>query len=150
MPALTGAQARDLLAAARVVRLGSVSAQGLPHLVPVTFAVADDVIYTAVDGKPKATRGLRRLDNIRRHPGVAVLADHYAEDWAALWWARADGTASVIEDPELMAAPARLLAARYPQYAEVPLPGPVIAIQVTAWSGWTAAVRPDQAARGSA
>jgi PPOX class probable F420-dependent enzyme len=138
MPRLTGAQARELLAAARVARLASVSAAGLPHLVPVTFAVADGIIYTAVDGKPKTTRGLRRLDNIRRNPGVAVLADHYTEDWAALWWARADGTASVIDDPELMTASARLLARRYPQYDAVPLPGPVIAIQVTAWSGWTA------------
>ncbi|MGH3406391.1 MAG: TIGR03668 family PPOX class F420-dependent oxidoreductase, partial [Streptosporangiaceae bacterium] len=78
------------------------------------------------------------LDNIRRNPAVALLADHYAEDWSALWWARADGQASVIDDPALMAGPARLLAGRYPQYATVPLPGPVIAIQVTRWSGWAA------------
>ena len=70
---------------------------------------------------------------------MALLADHYAEDWSALWWARADGQASVIGDPALMAGPARLLADRYPQYAAVPLPGPVIAIHVSRWSGWAAA-----------
>ena len=94
--------------------------------------------WTAAQGR-KATAGLRRLDNIRRNPAVALLADHYAEDWSALWWARADGQASVIDDPALMAGPARLLADRYPQYAAVPLPGPVIAIHVTRWSGWAAA-----------
>jgi len=139
MPGLTAAVARELLGAARVARLASVSADGAPHLVPVTFALDGDTIYTAVDGKPKTTRGLRRLDNIRRSPRVAVLADHYDEDWAQLWWVRADGTAAIIGEPALMAAPAALLARRYPQYAQVPLPGPVIAIEVTAWTGWTAA-----------
>jgi PPOX class probable F420-dependent enzyme len=143
VPRLAADQARRLLAAARVARLATASPDGVPHLVPVTFALAGDVVYTAVDGKPKAARsvpaGLRRLDNIRRNPAVALLADHYAEDWSALWWARADGQASVIDDPALMAGPARLLAGRYPQYATVPLPGPVIAIQVTRWSGWAAA-----------
>jgi PPOX class probable F420-dependent enzyme len=141
MPGLTGVQARELLAGARVARLASVSAEGVPHLVPVTFALEGDILYTAVDGKPKTTRGLRRLDNIRRNPRVAILADHYEENWAALWWTRADGTASVIDDPELMAAPIALLARRYPQYDEVPLPGPVIAVRDTAWTGWTASVR---------
>ncbi len=142
MPRLAAEQARRLLAAARVARLATASPDGVPHLVPVTFALAGDTVYTAVDGKPKAARptpaGLRRLDNIRRNPAVALLADHYAEDWSALWWARADGEAAVIDDPALMAGPARLLAGRYPQYATVPLPGPVIAIQVTRWSGWAA------------
>jgi PPOX class probable F420-dependent enzyme len=136
VPRLAAGLARELLAAARVARLATASAGGVPHVVPVTFAVDGDTIYTAVDGKPKAATGLRRLDNIRRNPAVAVLADHYDEDWTALWWARADGTASVIEDPALMAGPAGLLAGRYPQYGSVPLPGPVIAIRVTRWSGW--------------
>jgi PPOX class probable F420-dependent enzyme len=142
MPRLAAGRARQLLAAARVARLASVSATGAPHLVPVTFAVAGDTVYTAVDGKPKTTPGLRRLENIRHSPGVALLADHYAEDWTALWWARADGTASVIDDPAAMAGPLGLLARRYPQYATVPLPGPVIAIRVTAWTGWAAADGP--------
>jgi PPOX class probable F420-dependent enzyme len=139
VPRLAADQARRLLAAARVARLATASPDGVPHLVPVTFVLAGDTVYTAVDGKPKATAGLRRLDNIRRNPAVALLADHYAEDWSALWWARADGQASVIGDPALMAGPARLLADRYPQYAAVPLPGPVIAIHVSRWSGWAAA-----------
>jgi PPOX class probable F420-dependent enzyme len=142
MPRLAGEQVRTLLAGARVARLASVTAEGVPHLVPVTFALDGDVLYTAVDGKPKSARGLRRLDNIRRNPRVAVLADHYEENWGALWWARADGTTAVIDDPGLMAAPLALLARRYPQYDEVPLPGPVIAVQITAWTGWTAAERP--------
>jgi PPOX class probable F420-dependent enzyme len=135
---LTADQARERFAQARVARLATVGANGRPHLVPVTFAVSGDRIVTAIDAKPKTTRSLRRLANIRAHPLVAVLADHYDEDWSRLWWARADGEAAIIGDQAGMAAPLELLAGRYPAYRSTLPSGPVIAIQVTAWSGWSA------------
>ena len=46
-------------------RFASVSADGEPHLVPVTFAVLGDRIVFVVDDKAKTTTRLRRLDNIR-------------------------------------------------------------------------------------
>jgi PPOX class probable F420-dependent enzyme len=120
-----------------VARLATTSDAGLPHIVPVTFAVDGDVIYTSVDAKPKSTRDLRRLRNIRGNARVAVLADHYEEDWTSLWWVRADGTATIVEDPQQMAAPVTLLAARYPQYRDQPPAGPLIAISVGRWTGWS-------------
>jgi len=130
--------ARRRLGGARVAALATVSASGRPHLVPITFAVDGDVIYTAVDAKPKSTRDLRRLSNIRADPRVSVLAEHYDEDWTALWWVRADGDAAIIDDPPAMAAPIDLLASRYRQYLASPPAGPVIAIRVTRWTGWSA------------
>ena len=121
-----------------MARLATVGAAGQPHLVPVTFAVDGDRIYTAVDAKPKTTANLRRLRNIAANPRVALLADHYAEDWTRLWWVRADGLASLLDQPADMAAPLQLLAARYPQDRASPPPGPVIDVQVTRWTGWTA------------
>src|SRR3712207_8024736 len=47
--------------------------------------------------RSKRHTALRRLANIAHEPRVALLADHYAEDWSALWWVRADGTARVVE-----------------------------------------------------
>ncbi len=131
-------EARRRFAAAAVARLATVGAAGHPHLVPVTFAVDGDRIYTAVDAKPKTTVNLRRLRNIAEQPRVAVLADHYEEDWAALWWVRADGLASIVDQPADMARPFQLLAARYPQYRASPPVGPVISVQVRRWSGWAA------------
>ena len=130
--------ARRRLGTARVAVLATVSASGRPHVVPVTFAVDGDVIYTAVDAKPKSTRDLRRLSNIRRDPRVSVLAEHYEDDWEALWWVRADGEAALIGDQAAMAEPIRLLADRYPQYRRDPPAGPVIAVRVTRWTGWSA------------
>ena len=84
-------RARGLFGAAEVARLATVAADGAPHLVPVCFALAGDVVYSAVDGKPKRTPDLARLANIAAEPRVALLADHYEEDWTRLWWVRVDG-----------------------------------------------------------
>jgi PPOX class probable F420-dependent enzyme len=132
------AEARARFAAARVARLATADAAGRPHLVPVAFAVAGDTIYSAVDAKPKRTRALRRLANVRENPAVSVLVDHWDEDdWAALWWVRADGRGRVLdpEDPEARRA-VELLRARYPAQRDA---GEVLAVQVESWSGWAAA-----------
>ena len=131
-------EARQRFAGAVVARLATVGETGQPHLVPVTFAADGDRIYTAVDAKPKTTTNLRRLRNIAADPRVAVLADHYEQDWAGLWWVRADGTASLLDRSADMAEPLQLLAARYPQYRASPPAGPVISIRVARWSGWAA------------
>jgi PPOX class probable F420-dependent enzyme len=136
---LAADEARRRFAAATVARLATVGAAGQPHLVSVTFAVDGDRVYTAVDAKPKTTANLRRLRNIAGNPRVAVLADHYEEDWDRLWWARADGVASVLDRAADMAGPLLLLAARYPQYRASPPAGPVISVRVARWSGWAAA-----------
>jgi PPOX class probable F420-dependent enzyme len=128
--------ARERLTSAPVVRLATTDGTGRPHLVVVTFAIEGDHIFTAVDAKPKRTRDLKRLRNIRAEPRVAVLADHYEDDWTHLWWVRADATAEIIEDPAAMARPISLLRERYRQYREAPPEGPVIALTVERWTGW--------------
>jgi PPOX class probable F420-dependent enzyme len=130
--------ARARFASARAVRLATVDEEGRPHLVVVTFAVDGDRIYSAVDAKPKRTRDLKRLRNIQADPRVAVLADHYEDEWSRLWWVRADATAEIIEDPEAMAGPIALLRERYRQYRAHPPEGPVIAMTVHRWTGWSA------------
>ncbi|MBL7496324.1 TIGR03668 family PPOX class F420-dependent oxidoreductase [Frankia sp. CNm7] len=159
---LDDAQTRARFAAARVARLATVSADGAPRLVPVTFAAlgpsgdfgtlqARGTIVTAVDHKPKRSTRLRRLEDIARQPRVTLLADEYDDDWTRLWWARADGLAHVVEppDPAYMAA-VRALAARYAQYREHPPAGPAIVVAVTRWSGWAFTdPGPDGVSRGS-
>jgi PPOX class probable F420-dependent enzyme len=133
-------EARKRFAGARVARLATADADGHPHLVPIVFAVAGETIYSVVDAKPKRTTDLRRLRNVRSNPSVAVLVDHYDDaDWDALWWARADGAARVLDaaDPEASRA-IRLLGERYPQ--QLPT-GAVLAIDVRRWSGWSAGER---------
>ncbi|GLY90180.1 hypothetical protein Airi02_081090 [Actinoallomurus iriomotensis] len=135
---LTEDAARARLASAPVMRLATADATGRPHLVVAAFAVEGDRIYTAVDAKPKRTRDLKRLRNLRANPRAAVLADHYEDDWTRLWWVRADATAEILTEPDAMAHPIALLRERYEQYRANPPEGPVIALTVERWTGWSA------------
>jgi PPOX class probable F420-dependent enzyme len=130
---------RLLAAAARspVARLATIGASGAVDLVPITFALTDTTIVTAIDHKPKRTRQLRRLDNIAREPRVTVLIDHYDDDWASLWWVRLRGRAVVVDDgPHFDGAIAQLVA-KYPNhYAAIPPEGPVIQIDITDVRTW--------------
>jgi PPOX class probable F420-dependent enzyme len=124
----------ELFASVPVARLATVGADGTPHLVPIVFAVAGDLIYSSVDAKPKRTRKLKRLANIALNPRVSVLADHYEDDWSRLWWVRADGVARVLD--ESLAA-VRALADRYEQYRSAPPAGPFVEITVDRWTAWS-------------
>jgi len=135
---MTGEEARRRFAASPVARLATADARGRPHLVPLVFVVAGDTVYSAVDAKPKRSSALRRLANVAANPHVALLVDHYEDDWRALWWVRAEGTGRVLDagGPEARDAIARLVD-RYPQYRDRPPAGPVLAVDVARWSGWT-------------
>jgi PPOX class probable F420-dependent enzyme len=135
-------EARSRVAAASVARLATADGEGRPHLVPMTFGVAvwggAPVIFSAVDSKPKTTRRLKRLANVAANPAVSVLVDHYDSDWTQLWWVRADGLARIVASgPEFEAAIAALQE-KYPQYREVPPAGPILIIDVTGWTSWSA------------
>ena len=121
-----------------VAMLATVGGEGVPHVVPVVFAVHDNVVYTAVDAKRKSTRRLRRLANIEDNPRVSMLVDHYDDDWSQLWWVRADGVATIHQSGEEMATGYALLRRKYVQYQRIALDGPVVTVEVQKWSSWQA------------
>jgi PPOX class probable F420-dependent enzyme len=130
-------EARSRFSAGRVARLATVRPDGSPHLVPVVFALDGSTVVFAVDDKPKVTRELQRLANIRADPRVSVLVDHYDEDWPALWWVRADGRARVVDAGPALDRAVALLAEKYSQYAAGPPPGPAVLIDVETWRWWS-------------
>jgi PPOX class probable F420-dependent enzyme len=121
--------------AERVARLATVDADGRPHVVPICFALDGDTLYTAVDGKPKATRRLRRLENIEANPWVEVVVDHWDEDWSRLWWVRLAGPARVVDAD---ARALELLQAKYEQYRADPPAGPFVVMAVESRREWRA------------
>ena len=131
------AELRTRVAEARVARLATISADGRPHLVPLCFALDGEVIYSAVDEKPKRTKQLQRLENIRRRPKVCVLVDHYEEDWSRLWWVRVDGQARVLDEGPQRDRALALLLEKYEQYRIQPPTGPVIAVAIERWRTWS-------------
>ena len=130
--------AAGMFAESPVAMLATSTPEGVPHIVPVVFAVHGDVVYTAVDAKRKSTRRLRRLANIEANPRVTLLVDHYDDDWSQLWWVRADGEAAIHHSGEEMASGYALLRKKYVQYQRIALDGPVVTVNVKRWSSWQA------------
>jgi PPOX class probable F420-dependent enzyme len=130
------AELRHLFASSPVARLSTVRPDGAPHLVPMVFALVDDTVYSAVDAKPKRSRRLQRLANIRADPRCALLVDHYEDDWGRLWWVRADGHGEVVDEPSAAHPGIEALVRRFPQYRDDPPAGPLLVVTVERWSGW--------------
>lgn len=134
---LESAEARRRFAASPVLRLATADAEARPHVVPCTFVVDETGrIAIGIDSKPKSSGNLRRLRNIAVNQRVSMVADHYADDWTQLWWARADGLATIEQSGPSYAGHWDQLRSKYPQYAGQALDGPVIAVAVESWTGW--------------
>lgn len=147
MPTIDAAAARVLVAEARVGRLGTVTGDGRPHLVPCCFAVVGDTVVSVVDGKPKSTGQLRRLDNIRARPAASLLVDVYSDDWTQLWWVRIDGSARVLSDEATESGPGSAeideyrigvdaLVEKYPQYRSERPTGALVVVSIDQINGW--------------
>lgn len=133
---MDSAEMRRRVAEARSGVLSTVTADDRPHAVPCCFVLDGDIVYSAVDSKPKSTLALRRLDNLAAHPEACLLVDFYDDDWSELWWIRLDCTARVLTDGDERDRALDLLAAKYPQYRSARPPGAVIALDVTTWRAW--------------
>lgn len=136
----------------RVARFATVDSEGLPHVLPVCYALlresAGDAVYSVVDEKPKRgdPRRLARLRHLRAHPRAALVVDVWDEEWSRLGWVMLRGEVAVLHG-EAAPAPApgeeaRALAAlrrRYPQYRAMALEGrPLIRLRperVLHWGG---------------
>jgi PPOX class probable F420-dependent enzyme len=131
---------RARLETARVARLATLDAKRGPHLVPICFACNGTVFYSAIDRKPKrvAPNRLARLKNIQKTPQVALLVDHYDEDWERLWYVLVRGEAKLVSSVVERQRALQLLRAKYPQYGPDMLrdDAPVLRItprRITAW-----------------
>jgi PPOX class probable F420-dependent enzyme len=131
-------EAWERLRAARVGHLATAGADGVPHVVPFVFAVDGRIAYWTVDAKPKRSRELKRLANIRANPKVEFVVDGYAENWDELWWVRASGTARILDPGDEWNRAIALLAEKYSPYQTTSPPGPVVAVDITRVVSWEA------------
>jgi PPOX class probable F420-dependent enzyme len=130
---------RRFLEAQRVAHLATADARGVPHVVPVCFALAEGVLYITIDEKPKRSGGppLKRLRNIVENPAVAVIADRYDEDWTRLGWVMLRGHAEILAGGAEHDRAQALLCARYPQLRAMNIAThPVIALRLERVTSW--------------
>lgn len=128
-----------LLATARIGHLATADATGIPHVIPVCYAFNGQVIYSVLDQKPKRTSvtRLRRVRNIQANSRVALVVDHYEEDWGRLWYLLITGEAELLQEGDEQAAAVGLLREKYQQYRDMAIDqNPVIKITPTRVVSW--------------
>jgi PPOX class probable F420-dependent enzyme len=131
--------AHALLVESRVARLGLTDDDGGPRVLPITYALLEGSLVTAVDHKPKRTPGdrLARVRWLRARPRAAITVDRYDDDWSALSWVQAIGSIEVLsaqDSPERVAA----LVERYEQYRSRPPAGPLLELAPERLLWWRA------------
>jgi len=125
------------LAQCRVAHLATADRNGVPHVVPVCYAVRGASLFITIDDKPKRQTRLKRLENISENPQAAVTVDRYDEAWTRLGWVMLRGGAEVLgHGPEHDEAQ-DLLRARYPQLSGMDIKRhPVIALRIQRVTSW--------------
>ena len=137
-PQLDRAEAKRRLVAAQFGVLATITPAGAPHAVPITFAVIDDLVVTAVDHKPKRSNRLQRVVNLERTPVACLLVHADDDDWDRLWWVRADLSGGAVTDQDLRDGAVAALADKYPQYRQHPPAGTILGLRIERITAWTA------------
>jgi len=128
----------ERISSVRSGTLGTVCPDGSPHLVPCVFALDAPLLFIPVDGKPKRSRELKRLNNLKTDPRAVLLFHGWDEDWSRLWWVSVTGVAVILRTPTDMNHARHLLLARYPQYRTPEELDPIIQVQITNVMEWQA------------
>jgi PPOX class probable F420-dependent enzyme len=132
------AWARELVVSARVARLGLLDERDRPRVLPVTFAVFEDALWTAIDRKPKRSAEPARVRRLRRRPEATLLVDAYFDDWSRLEWVELSGRVSILDASDAGDA-IEALAAKYSQYRTEPPPGPLLRLSPEGFACWRGA-----------
>jgi PPOX class probable F420-dependent enzyme len=128
------AWALELLRSARVGHLGLLDEEEQPRVLPVTFAVWDGAVWSAIDRKRKRAAEPARVRRLRRRPEAALLVDRYDDDWSRLAWVELRGSVSV----EPLGPALEALTEKYPQYAEQRPQGPLLRLAPERFACWRA------------
>jgi PPOX class probable F420-dependent enzyme len=129
--------ASELLESEPVGRLAHLDGRDLPRVLPVTFAVADGAVWSAIDHKPKRTAEPARVGRLRRRPEAALCVDRYDNDWTRLAWVQLLGRVTVVDRADAEAGLAAL-AAKYEPYRDRPPAGPFLRLDVERAVHWRA------------
>ncbi len=138
---------RNFIESARIAHLATVSSAGEPHNIPLCFWFDGERFYFVIDEKPKRKSGaeIKRMKNIAENPRVALVIDHYDEDWSRLAYVLIRGNARIVEDDAEYALAIQHLRHKYAQYHSMLLTqerNPAIRIEPRRVHAWGARFEP--------
>src|SRR5439155_23099148 len=105
--------------------LATVGPQGSPRVLPVCFTWAGDMIWTAIDGKPKKTDLPQRLRDIGGESKVSFTVDRWDQDCSRLASPQPPGPGHALPEGAETDPARAALRDKYPQFQSTPHHGPV-------------------------
>jgi PPOX class probable F420-dependent enzyme len=108
---LTGAAA-EFVRWARVSRVATVSAEGVPHLVPVCHVLVGGKLYVGSGNDATKVR------NLQANPRITLTVDDYSDQWSSLKGVMVQGRARLIPRGPEFARAREALYDKYPQYSK--------------------------------
>ena len=126
-----------MLDSARVGHLAFLDDAERPRVLPVTYALAEGAVWSAIDEKPKRTAEPARVCYLRRRPEAGLCVDLYDDDWSRLAWVQLGGQVEV-KAVEEGAAGMAALSEKYAPYRERRPPGPLLRLEVERAICWRA------------
>lgn len=133
--------ASRLIRSNRVAHLATADKAGQPHVMPICFVFDGKRFFSPIDEKPKKTVPvkLKRLKNIAENSNVALVIDHYEENWRKLTYLLISGKARVLHSGKTHRQAVLLLRRKYPQYRRMAIETrPMIVItpiRIRFWNG---------------
>ena len=133
----------EFIEAARIAHLATASGAGEPHNIPLCFWFDGARFYFVIDQKPKRRSGvaIKRMRNIAENSRVALVIDHYDEDWNRLAYVLVHGNAETVADEAEYARAIQHLRHKYAQYHAMeltPEKNPAVRIEPTRVHAWGA------------
>jgi PPOX class probable F420-dependent enzyme len=128
-----------MIRSGRIAHLATADAQRQPHVIPICFVCDGKHFYSPIDEKPKSAGPLKlkRVRNIEVNPRVAIVIDHYEEDWKKLGYVLVFGTARILLGGKAHRDAVRLLRRKYPQYRNMAIESsPMIAVSPISTVVW--------------
>ena len=102
--------AAEFIRWARVSRVATVSAEGVPHAVPVCHVLVGQKLCFGSGGDATKIR------NLKANSRITVIVDEYSDHWDGLKGAMVQGRARLIERGPKFTRIRSLLYEKYPQY----------------------------------
>jgi PPOX class probable F420-dependent enzyme len=114
---------REFIESQRIAHLATASSAGAPHNIPLCFWFDGARFYFVIDEKPKRVSGtgIKRMRNIAENPRVALVIDHYEENWQQLAYVLIHGIARIVDDADEYARAIQQLRHKYSQYRAMTL-----------------------------
>lgn len=131
---------RTFVLRARVARMATLDASGVPRVLPICYTLRDSYVWTPLDEKSKTVppEQLNRVQNIQRTPRVGLVVDRYREDWSLLGWVQIRGRGELVRSHSVNHKDAaRALHDKYSQYESHDLAHrPMIRVEVRQVLSW--------------